>query len=337
MKQIGRDPDAVTTFQNLPDGWEKKRDHEGNVYYLHKDTGERNIAKPFMEDDKVVIVGLKKGYQFNGRTGTLLSHQHNGAGKLRWLVELHEGFEQLMLKKENIAHIPVSDCSVSKMEFGIGEEIPNFVCQTQIGEINVHEYCDGSWMMICTQPNAFDPVHTTEMGILAKLKPEFDSRNCKMLSITIASLEDNDIWMQDINMLQSTEVNFPFVADDDGEISKLLGMIDTPNMPKDGVAKRFRKPVSSVILLDIDRNVQMHMCYSAKTGRNFYEVLRCLDSLQMTLYHQCATPAHWKNGEDVFILQNLNGAAAKLAFPSGFSELKPYYRVTPQPDTIVDD
>jgi hypothetical protein len=122
---------------------------------------QHSISKPFMEDDRVVLKGLKKGYQFNGRTGTLLSHQHNGAGKLRWLVELHEGYEQLMVKNVNIEHIPVSDSAVSKMKFGIGEEIPNFICQTQIGEINLHEYIDGNWCVIITQPNAFDPVHTT--------------------------------------------------------------------------------------------------------------------------------------------------------------------------------
>jgi len=337
MKQLGRSPDDVQQFQNLPPGWAKKRDHEGNVFYINKTTSEHSVTKPFMNNDRVTIKGLKKGYQFNGRTGTLLSHQHNGAGKLRWLVELHEGYEQLMVKKQNLEHIADSISAVSKQVFGIGEEIPNFICQTQIGELNLHEYIDGSWTVLFTQPNVFDPVHTTEMGMAAKIKPEFDSRNCKMLGLTIASLEEHDIWMQDINMLTSTEVNFPLIADEDGEISKLLGMIDTPNMPKDGVAKRFKLPLSSVIILDIDRTVQMHMVYSASTGRNFYEVLRALDSLQMTLYHQCATPAHWKNGEDVFILQHLNGAAAKLAFPSGFSELKPYYRVTPQPDTITDD
>ena len=159
MKQLGRQ--EVKRFENLPEGWEKKRDHEGNIFYVNNTTKERSFAKPLMEGDRVIITGLKKGYQFNGRTGTLLSHQKNGAGKLRWLVELHEGYEQLMVKKHNLEHMLDSTSAVSKQVFGIGQEIPNFICQTQIGELNLHEYVDGNWTVIFTQPNAFDPVHTT--------------------------------------------------------------------------------------------------------------------------------------------------------------------------------
>ena len=152
--------------------------------------------------------------------------------------------------------------------------------------------------------------------------------------VTIGGLEDLDDWLQDVNLLQGCEVNFPVVADDDAEISRLLGVIANDAGP---VASRFKLPISTTLIVDIDKNIQVQQVYPSVTGRNFYETLRCLDSLQLTLFHQVATPANWKQGEDCFVLPSMNSEEAKECFPEGYTELKPYHRVTPQPGHEVDD
>ena len=147
-------------------------------------------------------------------------------------------------------------------------------------------------------------------------------------------MDDLDDWIQDVNLLQTCEVNFPIVADEDAEICRALGVVAHG---AGRVASRFKLPVSSVLIIDIDKNIQVQTVHPTCTGHNFYETLRCLDSLQLALFHQVATPGNWKAGEDVFVLPSMNQDEAKLCFPQGFSEAKPYMRLTPQPDVQRDD
>ena len=148
------------------------------------------------------------------------------------------------------------------------------------------------------------------------------------------AVDDLDDWIQDVNLLQTCEVNFPVIADEDAEICRALGVVA---QGAGRVASRFKLPVSSVLIIDIDKNIQVQTVHPTCTGHNFYETLRCLDSLQLALFHQVATPGNWKCGEDVFVLPSMNQDEAKLCFPQGFSEAKPYMRITPQPDVQRED
>jgi alkyl hydroperoxide reductase subunit AhpC len=210
------------------------------------------------------------------------------------------------------------------MTFGlmVGSEMPDFSCQTQKGELSLHDYATGSWLVLFTHPADFTPVCTTEFGMVAKLKEEFESRNCKVLGLSRNSVDSHEAWIKDINETQETEVDFPIIADEDSRISTLLGVCNA----KDEIVHR------TLFIVDPNRKVQLMMVYPSNTGRNFYEVLRCIDSLQLTEYHQVGTPANWKAGEDVVILPQVSNEVAVELFPKGFSVIKPYLRITPMPD-----
>jgi peroxiredoxin len=211
---------------------------------------------------------------------------------------------------------------------GLGDEVPNFSAKTQKGSLTFHDYITGSWAMLFSHPADYTPVCTTEIGMVAKLKNEFDGRDCKVVGISVDSISNHQGWIKDINETQGTNVDFPIVADEDGKIAVRFGFYH-PNSPN---AQTEKRTVRSVIIIDPNRKVQLKMDYPTFVGRNFYEILRALDALQLSLYKKVATPANWKVGDDVMILPSVNNEMATELFTKGFTEIKPYLRITPQPD-----
>jgi alkyl hydroperoxide reductase subunit AhpC len=210
------------------------------------------------------------------------------------------------------------------MALQLGDEAPDFTAETSEGTINFHEWLGDSWGVLFSHPKDFTPVCTTELGAVAKLKDEFDRRNAKVLAVSVDSDECHKGWIPDINETQGTTVNFPIVADEDRKVADLYGMIH-PNAA-DSVTVR------SVFIIGPDKKIKLMITYPQSTGRNFAEILRVIDSLQLTAGYQVSTPADWKDGEDVIIAPALSDDQAKEKFPKGWSELRPYLRVTPQPN-----
>ena len=214
---------------------------------------------------------------------------------------------------------------------GLGDEVPNCKATTQLGSLTLHEYITGHWSMIFCHPADYTPVCTTEIGMVAKLKEEFTARDCVIIGLSIDTVENHMGWIKDINETQDTEVNFPLIADADASIAKKLGFLH----PSAHVVSSGIQTARTVLLVDPNRRIQMRLDYPINVGRNFYEIIRSLDALQLTVYHKVATPANWKAGEDVMIIPSINSEAATEIFPQGFSEIKPYLRVTPAP--VVED
>lgn len=206
----------------------------------------------------------------------------------------------------------------------LGDIAPNFRAITTEGEIDFYDYLGENWGILFSHPADYTPVCTTELGTTAKYKEEFDKRNVKVLALSVDGLDSHFKWIEDINETQSTTVNFPIIADEDKTISRLYDMIH-PNASATAT-------VRSVYIVGPDKTVKLMITYPASTGRNFDELLRVIDSLQLTAYHKVATPANWKNGEEVVITPAVSNDQAKDLFPKGFKELKPYLRLTPQPN-----
>ena len=206
----------------------------------------------------------------------------------------------------------------------LGDIAPNFKAETTEGEIDFYEFLGDGWGILFSHPADYTPVCTTELGTTAKYKSEFDKRNVKVMALSVDGLESHKGWVQDINETQSTEVNFPIIADEDKTISELYDMIH-PNASATAT-------VRSVYVVGPDKTVKLIITYPASTGRNFDELLRVIDSLQLTAYHKVATPANWKSGEDVVISPAVSNEEAKELFPKGFNEVKSYLRMTPQPE-----
>jgi alkyl hydroperoxide reductase subunit AhpC len=206
----------------------------------------------------------------------------------------------------------------------LGDVAPNFTAQTTEGEINFHEYLEGSWGILFSHPADYTPVCTTELGTVAKYTDEFKKRNVKVMALSVDGIESHHGWIKDINETQSTSVNFPIIADEDRKVSELYDMIH-PNADS-------KLTVRSVFIVGDDKKVKLIITYPASTGRNFEELLRVIDSLQLTAYHQVATPANWKPGEDVVVSPAIPTAKAKEIFTKGVIEVKPYLRMTPQPN-----
>ncbi|WP_375452315.1 peroxiredoxin [uncultured Devosia sp.] len=205
----------------------------------------------------------------------------------------------------------------------IGDTAPDFQLDSTEGPINFYDYIDGHWAVLFSHPKNFTPVCTTELGYTAKLKPEFDKRDVKVLGLSVDKLEDHAAWASDIAETQGTALNFPLLADTKGEVARQYDMIH-PNADN-------TLTVRSVFVIGPDKKVKLKIEYPASTGRNFDEVIRVIDSLQLTAKHQVATPVNWKNGEDVIIAGSVNNEQAKLKFPDGWKEPKPYLRIVPQP------
>jgi thioredoxin-dependent peroxiredoxin len=211
------------------------------------------------------------------------------------------------------------------MSLRLGDIAPDFKAQTSMGEISFHEYLGDSWGVLFSHPADYTPVCTTELGKTAFLKEEFDKRNVKVIALSVDSLESHKGWINDINETQNVEVNFPLIADDNKEVAEAYGMIH-PNASETAT-------VRSLFIIGPDKKIKLMITYPASTGRNFQEILRVIDSLQLTAYHSVATPADWKSGEDVVVVPAIKTEDIPAKFPKGFREIKPYLRMTPQPDT----
>jgi alkyl hydroperoxide reductase subunit AhpC len=212
------------------------------------------------------------------------------------------------------------------MSIRLGDEAPDFTAQTTEGEIRFHDFLGDSWGVLFSHPKDYTPVCTTELGMAARLKPEFDKRNVKIIGLSVDPLESHVGWEKDIEETQGQAVNFPMIADPDRKVSDLYGMIH-PNA-SDTVTVR------SVYVIGPDKKVKLMITYPASTGRNFDEILRVIDSLQLTSKYSVATPVNWKNGEDCIIVPSISDEEAKAKFPAGFKTVKPYLRITPQPDKV---
>ena len=210
------------------------------------------------------------------------------------------------------------------MAIRLGDTAPDFTADTTEGKINFYDYLGDSWGVLFSHPKDFTPVCTTELGEVAKLKPEFDKRNVKVLGLSVDKLDNHKGWAADIEETQGAKLNFPVIADEDHKVSDLYDMIH-PNA-NDTLTVR------SVFIIGADKKVKLIITYPASTGRNFDEILRVIDSLQLTAKHKVATPANWKDGEDVIIVPAVSDDDAKELFPKGWNTVKPYLRVTAQPN-----
>ena len=218
------------------------------------------------------------------------------------------------------------------MSLRINDEAPNFTAQTTSGEINFHEWLGDSWGILFSHPKNFTPVCTTELGYMAGLQPEFTKRNCKIIGLSVDPVHDHSRWAQDIEETQGHAVNYPMIGDSDLAVAKLYGMLPAEEPgTSEGRTAATNATVRSVFIVGPDKKIKLILTYPMTTGRNFDEVLRVLDSMQLTAKHKVATPVNWQNGEDVIIVPAVSDADAKTMFPGGWKTLKPYLRVTKQP------
>ena len=217
------------------------------------------------------------------------------------------------------------------MAVRLGDTAPDFTADTTQGTVHFHEWLGDSWGVLFSHPKDFTPVCTTELGYVAKIKPEFDKRNVKVIGLSIDPVEDHKRWAKDIEETQGTAPNYPIIGDQDLTVAKLYDMIHPnasgaqPRTPADNATIR------SVFIVGPDKKIKLILTYPMTTGRNFDEVLRVLDSLQLTVKHKVATPANWKQGEDVIISGSVSDDDAKKQYPDGWKSPKPYLRIVPQP------
>jgi alkyl hydroperoxide reductase subunit AhpC len=210
------------------------------------------------------------------------------------------------------------------MTVRIGDTAPDFVQESTEGPIHFHDWIGDKWAVLFSHPKDFTPVCTTELGAVAKLKPEFDKRNVKVIGLSVDPLSDHRAWSGDIAETQGTALNFPLLADADRKVSDLYGMIH-PNASD-------TLTVRSVYVIGPDKKVKLTITYPASTGRNFDEILRVIDSLQLTSDYKVATPVNWQHGDDCIIVPAVSDVEADKAFPKGYRKVKPYLRITPQPN-----
>lgn len=210
------------------------------------------------------------------------------------------------------------------MSLRLGDKAPNFTANTSVGEINLYDYLGDGWGVLFSHPADYTPVCTTELGRTAALQDEFAKRNVKVLALSVDSAESHRSWIKDINETQGVEVEFPIIADEDRKISEAYDMIH-PNASVNAT-------VRSLFIIGPDKAIKLIITYPASTGRNFQEILRVIDSLQLTAYYSVATPADWKDGEDVVVVPAIKTEDIPAKFPKGFREVKPYLRLTPQPN-----
>jgi alkyl hydroperoxide reductase subunit AhpC len=218
------------------------------------------------------------------------------------------------------------------MTLQLGDIAPDFEAETTEGKIKFHDYIDGSWAVLVSHPKDFTPVCTTELGSMAKLKHEFDKRGVKLLGISVDSVEDHQRWKNDIKDVTGAQVNYPMIGDSNLTVAKLYGLIH-PNASGDAKSRTAADnfTVRTVYIIGPDKKIKLLLTYPMTTGRNFHEILRVIDSLQLTANKAVATPADWKQGEDVIILASVSDDAAKEKFPAGWKTLKPYLRLVAQP------
>ena len=218
------------------------------------------------------------------------------------------------------------------MSLRINDEAPNFTANTTQGSIDFHEWIGDGWAILFSHPKDFTPVCTTELGYMAKLKPEFDKRNCKILGLSVDPVENHAKWAADIEETQGAAVTYPMVGDPELKVAKLYGMLPASiGDSSEGRTAADNATVRTVFVVGPDKKIKLNLTYPMSTGRNFDEVLRVLDSMQLTAKHQVATPVNWQNGEDVIIVPAVSDEAAKAKYPDGWRAPKPYLRIVPQP------
>jgi alkyl hydroperoxide reductase subunit AhpC len=218
---------------------------------------------------------------------------------------------------------------------GIGDTAPDFTAETTQGRIRFHEWMGDGWAILFSHPKDFTPICTTELGYMAKLKPEFDKRNTKILGVSIDPVSDHEHWVKDIEETQNCKVTYPLIGDSDLSVAKLYGMLH-PNAgdTSKGRTAADNATVRTVFMIGPDKKVKAMLVYPMSTGRNFDEVLRLLDSIQLTAKHKVATPVNWKRGEDVVIIPSVSDEEAKKKFPNGWKAPRPYLRIVPQPKDV---
>ena len=218
------------------------------------------------------------------------------------------------------------------MPLRIGDEAPDFTAETTQGKIKFHEWIGNGWAILFSHPKDFTPVCTTELGYMARLQPEFEKRNTKIIGLSVDSVDDHKKWTKDIEETQGAKVNYPLIGDPTLAIAKLYDMIH-PNASGEAKARTAmdNATVRSVFLIGPDKKIKLILTYPMSTGRNFDEVLRVLDAIQLTAKHKVATPVNWKRGEDVIILASVSDDEARAQFPAGWKAPKPYLRIVPQP------
>lgn len=218
------------------------------------------------------------------------------------------------------------------MSLRINDTAPNFKAQTTIGEIDFHEWLGGQWGVLFSHPKDFTPVCTTELGYMAGLEHEFAKRDCKIIGLSIDPVDNHNEWAKDIEETQGHAVNYPMIGDSDLTVAKLYNMLpaDEPGT-SDGRTAATNATVRSVFVIGPDKTIKMMLTYPMTTGRNFDEILRALDSMQLTAKHKVATPVNWRHGEDVIIVPAVSDEEAKEMFPEGWNTIKPYLRTVKQP------
>ena len=218
------------------------------------------------------------------------------------------------------------------MALQIGAEAPDFTAETTEGTIDFHEFIGDGWVMLFSHPKDFTPVCTTELGYLAKIKPEFDKRKVKVIGISVDSVEDHKAWSKDVEETQGHAINYPLIGDSELAVAKLYGML--PAGEEGGAEGRTaadNATVRNVYIIGPDKKIKLIISYPMSTGRNFDEILRVIDSCQLTANHQVATPANWNDGDDVIIVPAVSDDDAKEKYPDGWEAPKPYLRIVPQP------
>lgn len=218
------------------------------------------------------------------------------------------------------------------MPLRINDEAPNFTAETTEGEISFHDWVGDGWAVLCSHPKDFTPVCTTELGYMAGLKPEFDKRNCKIIGISVDPVDNHHAWSKDIEETQGHAINYPLIGDPELKVAKLYDMLPAEaGDSSEGRTAADNATVRSVFLVGPDKKIKFSLTYPMSTGRNFDEVLRVVDSCQLTAKHKVATPVNWKQGEDVIIVPAVSDEEAKAQYPDGWKSPKPYIRIVPQP------
>src|SRR2546425_75343 len=220
------------------------------------------------------------------------------------------------------------------MALRINSEAPNFTAETTQGNINFHDRIGNGWAILFSHPKDFTPVCTTELGYMAKLEPEFRKRNCKIIGLSVDPVEDHARWAKDIEETQGHAVNYPMIGDRELAVAKLYDMLPAQEAgTSEGRTAATNQTVRSVFIVGPDKKVKLTLTYPMTTGRNFDEVLRVLDSMQLTAKHKVSTPVNWKQGEDVIIAGSVSDDEAKAKYPDGWKSPKPYIRIVPQPNS----
>ena len=218
------------------------------------------------------------------------------------------------------------------MSLRINDIAPDFTAQTTQGEIQFHQWLGDSWGILFSHPKDFTPVCTTELGYMAKLEPEFTKRNCKIIGLSVDPVGDHDAWAKDIAETQGHAVNYPMIGDSDLHVAKLYSMLPaSEDGSSEGRTAATNATVRTVFVVGPDKKIKLQLTYPMTTGRNFDEILRVVDSMQLTAKHKVATPVNWQQGDDVIIVPTVSDEDAATMFPTGFKKIKPYLRTTAQP------